>query len=90
MGLRVTDGRIGRLLHLRVEDLPRPGKARPDLQDLKFLDVVPPDEPRHLRPRADKRHVPAQDVDELRKLVKLCAPQPAADARYARIRPRGD
>ena len=37
------------------------------------------------RPRADERHLAAQDVDEVRQLVDRRAPQERADARDPRV-----
>ena len=45
------------------------------------------------RPRADHAHLPAEDVDQLRQLVKVAASQESANPRHARIllerEPRG-
>src|SRR5262245_49529985 len=43
------------------------------------------DEERTLRTGADDRHVAAEHVPELRQLVDVVAPQPAADRRGARV-----
>ena len=43
------------------------------------------DEVELLRPRADDRHVAAQDVDQLRQLVDARPAQHPADARHARV-----
>ena len=43
------------------------------------------EEARADRPRPDERHVPAQDVPELRDLVELRCLQPAADSRQLRV-----
>src|SRR5947209_15159124 len=66
-------------------DLHRAGDPRLHLQPEPVLRQVALDELDLLRPRPDERHLTAEDVDELGKLVEARPPQQPSDASHARV-----
>ena len=84
---------VGKIeLHPAIEVQPAAALQRPQAGH-PWTHAQPPTLPRfvffhflrHGRPRANKRHITAQDVPQLRQLVHAGAAQPAAHWRAARI-----
>src|SRR5450755_3770181 len=77
---RLLPGQVGAAV-----DLPQPGDARLDYQPAPDVVAVPCSLVRQRGPRADQRHVPAHDIDQLRQLVHRPAAEPGTNGRYPRV-----
>src|SRR5947208_2952041 len=66
-------------------DLCPSGDAGPDVEPMQLLVVVLVDLITECRPRADDRHVTADDVPELRELVDAQAAQEASRSRDSAV-----
>ena len=76
----VVDGKAAK----RAE-LPQSGYARSYAEPLPLLLVVVLHDEWHFRPGADERHIPQQDIQQLRQLIQAGSAKQSSDAGDARV-----